>query len=184
MVHRLAAAAIALCLLLPATASAGWSVNGTPKVTFYAQGHPGAMSIEGKAARTAVADEDQGLRFTVAMDDVTTGIALRDEHMNKTYVQTDQFPDAVLVVPKAALQIPTDIGSSTTGHVPGFFTAHGQTREVAVAYEIKRDKNGLQVRGSFPFDVTQHGILIPSYLGVTIDPVMHAEANFRVAETP
>jgi polyisoprenoid-binding protein YceI len=181
---RAPAAALLAFLALPLPALAGWTVSGTPKVGFQAQGRPGALSIDGKAAGATLEDTGDALRFTVAMAQVTTGIALRDEHMRKNYVQVDQFPDAVLVVPKATLQVPGEVGASTTGDVAGFFTVHGQTRDVLVSFEIKRDRSGLAVRGSFPFDVAQHGIQIPSYLGVTVDPVMQADAAFRVVETP
>jgi polyisoprenoid-binding protein YceI len=184
-VRRLAAAAaLAGGLLASADALAGMSVSGKPKVSFFAEGTPGALDIEGEAGTVTAADDGTTLTITVPMKDVHTGIDLRDEHMNEKFVQVAQFPNVMLAIKRADIQWPAELAKSTTGTVTGSFTAHGVSKDVPVSYTIQKSKTGYRVKAKFEFDVTQHGIEIPSYLGVTVDPKMRAEAQIDLADAP
>lgn len=179
----LLAAALVAALAAP-LAHAGMTVDGKPKVSFFAQGSPGFLDIEGVASSIAAQDDGTKLTFTVSMTSVTTGIALRDEHMNKEYVKVDQFPNAVLVLDKTAVLWGAAVGEKKTGTVNGEFTIHGVTKPVSVAYTTQKTKTGFKVTGKFDFDVAQHGIAIPSYLGVTVDPKMKAEVALDLVDAP
>ena len=58
------------------------------------------------------------------------------------------------------------------------------TREIDVDYAIKHTRAGFKIDASFDFDVTEHGITIPSYLGVTIEPAMRAEVSMVLVDAP
>lgn len=93
-----------------------------------------------------------------------------------------QFPTATLVVPKASVQWGAAVGERKTGTVEGQFTAHGVTKPVSVEYSTQKSKTGFRVTGKFTFDISQHGVAIPSYLGVTVDPKMRAEATMDLVD--
>ncbi|HHO53168.1 MAG TPA: YceI family protein [Deltaproteobacteria bacterium] len=172
---------VALSVLAAATpALAGFTIEGKPKVTFNAEGSPGVLTFEGVTRELSLQDDGTNLVFSVPMDTVETGISLRDEHMRKTYVQTDQFPDAILSVARDQISWPTD--GSSEGTVQGRFTVHGVERGVTVTYSIKLTKSGYRVKASFPFDTSSHGVEIPSYLGVTIKPAMEAEVTVDLVD--
>jgi len=184
MTRSLLTALLAASLALaPLTATAGVQIAGKPSVKFIAEGHPGALDIEGLAGEVVLTEEGDQLVLRVPMKAVDTGIDLRNEHMNEKYVDVAKFPDVVLRIPAAALTWPEEKGASSTGTTEGTFTAHGVDKPVTVAWSLKKSKEGWQVKGNFDFDVSQHGIEIPSYLGVTVEPKMKAEARFDIVKT-
>jgi polyisoprenoid-binding protein YceI len=171
-----------LVLLVPLDALAGPAVTGKPRVVFHATGSPGFLDIEGTTSAVTVAATGEMLVFTVPIDTVETGIALRDQHLRETYVDTKSFPDAVLALPRAGIAWP--VGTTAEGTVTGQFTAHGVTRPVAVTWSLAERDGTTRVRATFPFDVSAHGIAIPSYLGVTIAPAMTAEVKLELVGVP
>lgn len=179
----LPAALLAVALAAP-EAHAGYQVTGKPKVQFNATGNPGYLDIEGLTNALTVKDDGTNLSFVVPMKTISTGIDLRDEHMNEKYVEVGKFPDVSLSFPKSAVPFPTELGKAAEGTVKAQFTAHGVAEEVDVAYVVKRSKTGWRVQASFPFDVSAHGIAIPSYLSVTVDPKMKAVVTFDLTDAP
>lgn len=167
---------IGLLAVAPAWA-AGMTLSGSPKVAFFAQGSPGFLDIEGDSNTVQVADSGTALTFTVPMTSVKTGIGLRDDHMNNEFVEVSKFPNAVLTVKNADVKWPVNVGEAAQGTVTGTFDIHGVPAPTQVTYTVKKTKTGFHVTAKFPFDVSQHGIKVPSYMGVTVAPAMHAEVT-------
>jgi polyisoprenoid-binding protein YceI len=180
----LLAAALVAALALPLAANAALKVDGKPKVSFLATGSPGFLDIEGVTNTVSATDDGTKLSFTVPMASVKTGIDLRDEHMNDKYVQVAQFPNAVLVLDKAGVQFGTALAEKKSGSVTGQFAIHGVAKPVTVAYTTQKSKTGWRVTANFTFDVSQHGIEIPAYLGVTVDPKMKSEVTLDLVDAP
>lgn len=177
-------AAAAIFALSTAPAWAGMAISGKPKVVFNAEGSPGALDIEGVTNTMTVADDGTTLTFTVPMSTVKSGIALRDDHMNNEYVQVAQFPNATLSFPKASVTWPANPGESSKGTVQASFGVHGVQQPVTVNYDIKKDAAGYTVKAGFDLDASKHGIAIPSYLGITVDPKMKASATVSLVGAP
>lgn len=180
LVAPTAALAFALSWSLPAFAA--MHATGPAKIVFHGIGSPGFLDIDGTTSDIAVTEDGGTLRFTVRLDTVTTGIELRDEHMKSKFLQTAQFPTADLTVARAAVTWPTELGKAESGTVEAPFTAHGATRSVKVDYTIRKSKTGWNIRAKFPFDISGHGIEVPSYLGVTVSPAMTADVVLDVAD--
>ncbi|MEQ1506547.1 MAG: YceI family protein [Myxococcota bacterium] len=174
----------ALWLLLPGIADASMSIDGKPKVTFFATGSPGFMSIEGVTSTMTLADDGTRLTFTVPMDTVDSGISLRDEHMNKNYVQTDKFPNAIIDFARADMTWPTEIGKSVDGKVAGNFTAHGVTKPTTITYTATKTKTGFKIKGRFDYDCNAHGMVIEPYMGISFDPKMYATVVVDLIDAP
>jgi len=168
-----------LPLLLSSPAWAGYSVTGTPKVGFQATGS--VMDMEGVGHSVTLADDGTNLAFTVPMATVTTDNSLRDEHMHDNYVEVAKFPNAVISFPRAAVKLPAGDGEKVSGSVGGTFMVHGVNQPVSITYTAKRAKGVTKVDAKFAFDVSKHGISIPSYLGVTIEPAMTATVALELA---
>lgn len=159
--------------MLASPAFAGMTIDGKPKLAFHAEGSPGFLTFDGKTTEMSVTDDGTTLTFQVPVDTLDSGIALRDQHMRETYVQTANHPHATLKLAKSAVTFP-DSGSAD-GKIKGTFNIHGVDREVEVTYSIKNAKGVYKVKASFPFNTVEHGIEIPKYLGVTIKPDMTAD---------
>ncbi len=170
-------AALALALVFAGPADAAVGISGKPKVSFFAAGSPGALDIEGASSDLRVSDDGTMLVFTVAMASVHTGIDMRDEHMNAKFVEIGKFPDAILTVGKADILWPMTLAEAKTGTANATFNIHGADQPVTLEYTIQKSKTGHRVRTKFSFDVTKSGIAIPDYLGITVDPKMHAQVT-------
>jgi len=167
-------------MLCSNAALAGFKIDGKPKVVFNATGSPGFLTFEGVTRDITLADDGEKLVFTVPVDTLDTGIEVRDDHMRRTYVQTDQFPNAIITLSRAGVTWPES--GSSEGTVKGVFQLHGVDQEVEITYSIKRVKTAYRVKASFPFNTSKHGIEIPSYLGVTIAPEMDGEVTVELLE--
>ena len=168
---------LAILLLTPSSADAAMRVDGKPKVSFFGTGSPGFLDIEGVTNALTATDDGSKLVFSVPMTTVTTGIGMRDSHMNDRYVEVAQFPNAILTLAKADVTWPGTLGEEKKGTVSATFNIHGQDQPVNVAYAVKKSKTGFQVKANFNFDTVAAGIAIPSYLGVTVDSKMRAEVT-------
>lgn len=172
---------LALALSFPLAAHAEMTLSGKPKISFFATGSPGFLDIEGVTSTATVADDGTKLTFTVPMTSVETGIESRDEHMNEKYVEVGKYPNAVLSLARSAVQWPANVGESKTGKAAADFNIHGVSKPVDVEYTVTKSKVGFRVKAKFKFDCSQHGIAIPDYLGVTVDPKMYAEVTLDLA---
>jgi polyisoprenoid-binding protein YceI len=178
---------IAALLLLPSTAAAGMKIDPSiakPKIGFHANGEPGALDIDAKTESLTLADDGTTLTFTVDMNTVKTGIDLRDEHMKSKFLHTETYPNAVLAFPKASIQWPTELGQKATGTLDAQFTAKGATKAVKVKYEVQKTKQGWKCTGDFDYNTNDHGIEVPSYLGVTVDAKQSARAVVYLVDAP
>jgi polyisoprenoid-binding protein YceI len=171
-----------LAAALAAPAWAGTTIEGKPKVSFFATGSPGFMSIEGVSSAMTLEEKDGRLVFSVPMSTVDSGIALRDDHMNKNYVQIDQFPNVVLDLAKADVQWPAE--GSASASAAANVTFHGVTQPTTVTYTVNKTKTGWRVKGRFEYDVSKHGITIEPYMGISFDHKMYATVTVDLVDAP
>lgn len=147
---------------------------------FVASG-PGGLKIEGKTSELLVTEEGDNVRFVVPLGALDTGIELRNRHMREKYLEVPKYPNAELVVARAALKFPAE-GQSSSGEAPGTMTIHGQSKPVTVNYRAQRGGAGIDVSGTIRIDIKQFGIDIPSYLGVTVKPDVDVRLEARVQD--
>jgi polyisoprenoid-binding protein YceI len=173
------AVASASLLGLSAGAQATLSAPTEQHVSFVASG-PAGMKIEGSTSELSLADQGDNIVITVPLANLSTGIGLRDRHMRDKYLEVPKYPSATLSVARSALKVPS-AGDKVQMDVPSTVTLHGQARPVTVHYEAKRDGATVLSHGSFRINMTDFGVVVPVYLGVTVKPEVDVSANFRVA---
>ena len=120
-------------------------------------------------------------RVSVALDQVRTGIAKRDEHMRSgDFLNTAKYPNAVFEIERVVLTggLSNRRGVKATLH--GKFSLHGVSRDVAVAVVIGHRKatadmgkfgikgDVLRIKGSFTIAMSDYGIKVPSKLGAKV----------------
>lgn len=181
--YTVLAPCLAFGLLLGASAaSAGWTKSGASEVTFNARG-TGGFKLQGTTQDLDVTDDGETLTVTVILENLTTGIALRDRHMKEKYLEVERFPTTTLAVPHAALALPAGAGK-LSGEAKGRYTLHGVTKEVPFSYQGACDAAGLcKVRGELKLDMGEYGIKVPSYLGITVRPDVVVLAAFMLKRT-
>jgi polyisoprenoid-binding protein YceI len=172
--------AVAMGLAALSTAArAALSDASAGHVSFQASG-PAGMKIEGTTGDLTLADKGDSVVITVPLANLSTGITLRDRHMKEKYLEVPKYPSATLSVSRPALKVPA-AGEKVEIDVPATVNLHGQTRPVTVHYQAKRDGSTLVANGKFHINMTDFGITVPSYLGVTVKPDVDVSADFRAA---
>jgi polyisoprenoid-binding protein YceI len=156
-----------------APAAAGASLKCDPaqgQVTFEAIGKPSMLKIkgtgEGPEGEVKVGSTVQG-DFKFKLASLKTGVDLRDTHMKDKYLQIEKFPTAELKIDSVEN---FNAASPEAKDLPfkGTLTVHGVARPVTGTVDIKKKDAGYSVQANFETKVTDHGIDIPSYLGVTV----------------
>lgn len=167
------------CILSVSTAVyAALSSATDAHVAFEATG-PAGLKIDGTTSDLSVSEGDGNVVVSVPLANLSTGISLRDHHMKEKYLEVPKYPSGVLTVAKSALKVPA-AGTQVDAEVPGTLALHGQTRPVSVRYTAKSDGTTTSAQGKFRINMTEFGIVVPSYLGVTVKPDVDISANFRV----
>jgi len=138
------------------------------------------MKINGTTADLSVLEDGGNVVVSVPLSNLTTGIALRDQHMKEKYLEVPKYPAATLTIARAALSLPPS-GQRVEGDARATLALHGQTRPVAVHYEATAEGSGFSTHGKFHINMNEFGISVPSYLGVTVKPDVDVSASFRVA---
>ena len=151
------------------------------RVSFLAVGSPSALKIRGElkevSGKSALAGkltlDGTKLAGTAKcqLDGFDTGIGLRNEHMKTKYLETPKFPEAEVVLD------PITLTEGATAPVPftGKLTLHGTTKPFQGTLTAK----GKAFTFEFPVVLADHGVDIPSYLGikVTKDVTVTVEAD-------
>lgn len=166
-------------LTLATAALAGFTLTKTPPAVQFTGVGPGGFKMVGKTAALSLVQDDKALTVVVALADLSTGIALRDKHMRDKYLEVQKFPDTRLAVPLAALPNPA-AGTSVDVEVKGTLSLHGVKRELPVKIKAScTPQNVCTAKGSFMINIKEFGIVVPSYLGVTLKPEVNVEAQLE-----
>ena len=150
------------------------------KVTFSCTG-PGGLRIEGTGDELQTADKGEALVLTVPVAKISTGIGVRDHHMQEKYLESGKYPTAELVVPRAALKFPSE-GAGVDATAPGTMTIHGKSRPVTFHYRAVRKGNAYDVQGDVHVNMNDYDIPTPTYLGITVKPPVDISVSFRLVE--
>jgi polyisoprenoid-binding protein YceI len=163
------------------TALAGAKVSGVSgsSVVFKARG-PAGLNIEGKTSTLNVKEEGDSVTFTVPMNSVKTGIALRDSHMCEKYLECGKHPNVELKVKRADVKL--EEGKETSGEAPGKVTLHGQTQDTKVKYKAKKAGGDVSIEASFPVVYTKHGVTKAEYLGAAVADEVQVQVKTTVKD--
>jgi polyisoprenoid-binding protein YceI len=162
--------------LITAVSAAKISAATGSAVVFKATG-PAGLNIEGKTSTLNVRDDGTEATFSVPLNSVKTGIALRDTHMNEKYLETGKFPNAELKIKRADVKL--EEGKETTGDAPGKMTLHGQTKDVKVHYKAKKTGGDIAIDATTTIKYTDYGVNKAEYLGAEVKP----DVNLHITTT-
>jgi polyisoprenoid-binding protein YceI len=165
----------AVCLLIPGDAAAKLAGSSGTAV-FHAKATPGDLSIDGTTSDVAVADDGTNVTVTVQLGNISTGMSLRDRHTKKA-LEVGSFSNASLSVPRASLNF-----AGGTADAKGALTIHGQTKQVSFHYTATKSGNSFAVKGTTHILLTDYGIQVPSYVGVTVKNDVDLEVSFTAVD--
>lgn len=154
-----------------------WLFNadqGSGEVEFHAIGRPSALKIHGTGSAphgTLILDSKMvSGSLTFDLGSLNTGIKLRDEHMKQKYLEVGKFAQATLAL--SQFPIPESIqgerGQSEEVPFKGTLLLHGIQKPVSGVATLNRNGKQMKVRANFDIKVTDYGIVIPSFAGITM----------------
>lgn len=143
---------------------------------------PAGMEIQGKTSDITVSETNQDVLVKVALARLDTGISLRNRHMREKYLEVAKYPNAELVVKRSDLKFP-EAGKEVQSAADGELKIHGKSRKVHFNYRAKNTSGGIDVTGSTRIDIRDYGIVVPSYLGITVKPNVDISVQFAAEDT-
>jgi polyisoprenoid-binding protein YceI len=170
---------IAAALTVSLAGSAALEDAGDVEVRFLAAG-PAGMKINGEASALEAKEAGGTLTITVPVNDLKTGIGLRDKHLKK-YLEAGKHPKATLAIERSKLKFPENdktVKSSATGS----FTLHGVTKPLKFHYKALRTGSDYHVQALATVDIRAHGVEIPCYLGVCVNPEVKLKLKFKLRD--
>ena len=120
------------------------------------------IKVEGNLTKTQEGFKAEDITLPIAS--ITTGIALRDEHLKKKYLESDTFPKAKLI--KA---------TGKGGVFEGQLQVHGVTQPISGTF-LFRDNN-LEVY--FTCRISDFKIEEPRYMGIGVDNDVKVKVTLR-----
>jgi polyisoprenoid-binding protein YceI len=166
-------------LLFPLVASAKLANPANSEVTFTAIG-PAGMKIVGSENELKVNDTGAAVVVTASLQQLKTGISVRDEHVRKA-LETSQFPTSELEVQRAALKSPK-AGETITADATGNLKLHGVTKPTQFHYTATSDGGKIKVTATTRVNANDFGIKVPNYLGITVKPDVDISVKFEITD--
>lgn len=160
-------------------ASYGFESIKNPKVSFEALGKPSFLKVKGESSQlkhqilvTETGTEDV---FEFDLKSLGSGIELRDEHMKNKYLKVKEYPTAKLV-----LKSPDHTALIFEGErdIKGLLTLKDKSNEIS----IHAKRNGDLVTANFEFKLSDYGIEIPSWSGISISDLVKVATAFEVIQ--
>lgn len=155
-------------------------------VEFLAIGRPSALKIRGTNAKPEgkVTFKEKGMEGTILLnlENFETGMSLRDRHMKEKYLETgkEDFKNAQLTLSK--VELPKDYWKNPSQFKTSFvgkLLLHGVEKEISGEMEIgSASKESIQGQARFSIVLTDFGIAIPSFSGITVAEKVDIEVNY------
>lgn len=178
-----------MCVLVCGSLASAAVLDGTKgKVEFTAVGRPSAIKINGHGpgpgGEVTLEKKDKAYSLsgeaTFDLDALDTGIGMRDRHMKEKYLETGKHKIATLKLTDVAVPAETvDKGGEIK--TTALLNLHGVEKPVDVAIQIAGDGDALKGVSRFKIKLSDYGIEIPKFSGVTVADDVDVTAETRLA---
>lgn len=143
------------------------------KVEFRAVGRPSMIKVNGEGKGPAGTLQIDGVKvagdLTFDLTSLTSGISMRDTHMKEKYLETGKYPESKLRLTEVSLPADWAPGREAKDRTfKGDLTLHGQTNPVAGTFDVSGTAGAMNAKARFTIDLSQFGVEIPKYLGITV----------------
>jgi polyisoprenoid-binding protein YceI len=126
-----------------------------------------------------------GGSIDVDLRTLDSGIGLRDDHMQKTYLEVGRgggFDKAVLTDLRVSGVDPHAFQGHTT--FSATLLLHGTTRAIAGQATVKRDAAAVHVEATFAVKLSDYGVPKPQYLGVGVKDEVQIKVSLVATPGP
>jgi hypothetical protein len=156
-------------------------------VEFEAKGNPSLLSIKGMKGKGAgtlkFADDILSGNVVVDLNDFDTDLDTRNEHMKEKYLETGKpgFNQAILKINSVSLPkgFPEKISKIEKQSIEGTLSLHGKEKKIVCLADLQKDGNELTGKVDFKIKISDYGIEVPSFAGITIEDEVLVKALFK-----
>jgi polyisoprenoid-binding protein YceI len=149
--------------------------NAQGSVRFLAIGKPSALKIQGEGPKPEgnlfVAAGQVSGELSLALDQLSSGIKLRDEHLKNKYLEVEKFPKAVLKV--TSFEYPAAWAAGKDGEISGapfqgMLSLHGVEKPINGLISASLRSKKIDCDATFKIRITDFGVDIPKFAGITV----------------
>lgn len=169
-----------LLFLFDVTAQAAQMTPEKGDIKFLATGKPGFLKIRGeskgqppKGTITVEGGQATG-KLEFDLNQFSTGISMRDEHMKEKYLEVKKYPTATLTLKPLAVT-DAELKSDFKKDFQGSLLLHGVSKDVAGTLNYKASDKS--VTANFALKVSDFKIDIPKYMGVVVSENVDVETQ-------
>jgi len=172
---------ISIFLLIALTAfNALGSVTVTKsEISFTAIGKPAFIKATGmmlfKSSTLKVENNQLSGTILVDINKLNTGIDLRDEHLKEKYLHVTQYPEAKLEIQEIDL-----VEGTQNKNVTATLYFHGKTKQLTIPLMVIKNKNQLKVSSDFELLLSDFGVELPSFQGITAANKVSLKVNSEI----
>ncbi len=157
-------------------------------VTFLAVGKPSALKIRGTKGRARgeiVFDNENSPQgeVSVNLEELETGIETRDKHMKEKYLETEKGENKEAKLKFTKIELPVNFWKNPIASQSTFFGVlklHGVEKEISGPFEItEASSSALKGTAKFSILLTDYGVKIPSFAGVTVAEKVDIEVGYK-----
>lgn len=155
-------------------------------VEFLALVKPGSLRINGTGGKTTgrieIMDNSVTGELTVRLDEIKTGISLRDTHMREKFLETKKFPNAVLKITEMKLSENPFLVPVKLLAVPfkGTLNVHGIENNVNGSVDVDSTGSSVTIEAKTKTTIAAHQIEKPSYLGIKVAEDIDVLAHLKL----
>lgn len=163
-----------------------FQVSGKNKVRFLSKITGGSFDTKTSEVKGTLITDDTGKQMisaevSVPVKSLDSGMSMRNDHMQNTYLEAAKFPDIVFSFKDAKL----DFQSGTSHVVPGEFTIHGVKKPITVDAKVTRSSDKkVEVKAQFPLNILDYGIEQPKFAVVKMEPTIQVDVDLVFEQKP
>lgn len=156
-------------------------------VEFEAKGNPSLLSIKGLKGKGGgtlkFSNNSLSGNIIVALNDFDTDLDTRNEHMKEKYLETGKpgFDRAILKIDSNILQKDFFEKYKKLEKFPieATLVLHGKEKKIICLTDLMIQENELTGKTNFKIKLSDFGIEVPSFAGITIEDEVVINAQFK-----
>ena len=155
-------------------------------VEFLATVKPGSLHINGTGAKLngtiTIGEKTLDADIIAHLNELQTGISMRDRHMKEKFLEVEKYPDAELKIVDMPLSENPVKSAVNLKAVPfkGTLRLHGVDHPVTGTADVDSSGPAIVVEVKTSTSITAHKIEKPSYLGVRVEDDVEITAHMKL----
>ena len=138
----------------------------------------GYVLWEGEEIRPDATLAGSKVYFEVELNDLDTGIGMRNRHMREIYLETDKFPYAHFT--GEIVSVDTAANGAFTIATSGRFFIHGKEQPVTILGLVSPEGDHYRVQSKFEVKLPDYGIKVPTLMFLKISETIELELDFAL----